>query len=60
VWPLGRDGWNLGDLPGWCCWRQAEGFDALSVELLAVVDQAMQPTQASLWLRPVAATRPSR
>jgi hypothetical protein len=25
---------------------------ALSVELLAVVDQTMEPTQASLWLRP--------
>jgi hypothetical protein len=24
----------------------------LSTELLAVVDQTMQPTQASLWLRP--------
>jgi hypothetical protein len=34
-------------------------LDALRAELLAVVDQTMQPTQASLWLRPPAATRPS-
>jgi hypothetical protein len=27
-------------------------LDTLTVELLAVVDQTMQPTQASLWLRP--------
>ncbi len=27
-------------------------LDALHTELLAVVDQTMQPTQASLWLRP--------
>jgi hypothetical protein len=27
-------------------------LDTLSTELLAVVDQTMQPTQASLWLRP--------
>jgi hypothetical protein len=27
-------------------------LDTLSAELLAVVDQTMQPTQASLWLRP--------
>jgi hypothetical protein len=26
----------------------------LTVELLSVVDQTMQPTQASLWLRPTA------
>jgi hypothetical protein len=29
---------------------------ALSAELLAVVDQAMQPTRTSLWLRPAPAT----
>jgi hypothetical protein len=27
-------------------------LDVLHTELLAVVDQTMQPTQASLWLRP--------
>ena len=42
--------------------RTVEGFavrlrdqldlDALHTELLAVVDQTMQPTRASLWLRP--------
>jgi len=26
-------------------------LDTLTAELLAVVDQTMQPTQASLWLR---------
>jgi hypothetical protein len=49
--------------------RTVEGFsgrlrdeidlDTLSTELLAVVDQTMQPTAASLWLRPSAQT-PSR
>jgi hypothetical protein len=33
-------------------------LDALTGELLAVVDQTVQPTQASLWLRP--AQRPHR
>jgi hypothetical protein len=32
--------------------RQELDLDALTVEALAVVDQTMQPTQASLWLRP--------
>jgi hypothetical protein len=32
--------------------RDEVDLDALSVELLAVVDQTMQPTRASLWLRP--------
>jgi hypothetical protein len=32
--------------------RQAIDLDALSAELLAVVGKTMQPTQASLWLRP--------
>jgi hypothetical protein len=32
--------------------REQLDLDALSAELLAVVDQTMQPTQASLWLRP--------
>jgi hypothetical protein len=32
--------------------RQQVDLDSLTAELLAVVDQTMQPTQASLWLRP--------
>jgi hypothetical protein len=32
--------------------RDQVDLDALHTELLAVVDQTMQPTQASLWLRP--------
>ena len=32
--------------------RQEVDLDTLSAELLAVVEQTMQPTQASLWLRP--------
>jgi hypothetical protein len=32
--------------------RDELDLDTLRVELLAVVDQTMQPTQASLWLRP--------
>jgi hypothetical protein len=32
--------------------RQQVDLDDLTAELLAVVDQTMQPTQASLWLRP--------
>jgi hypothetical protein len=39
--------------------RHQVDLDALRAELLAVVDQTMQPTQASLWLRPPTATRPS-
>jgi hypothetical protein len=31
---------------------QAIDLDALSGELLAVVEQTMQPTRVSLWLRP--------
>jgi hypothetical protein len=34
--------------------RDEVDLDTLSAELLAVVDQTMQPTQASLWLRPQA------
>jgi hypothetical protein len=34
--------------------RQQVDLDTLTVELLSVVDQTMQPTQASLWLRPTA------
>ncbi|HXP14950.1 MAG TPA: hypothetical protein VN907_06580, partial [Actinomycetes bacterium] len=32
--------------------RDQVDLDALNTELLAVVDQTMQPTQVSLWLRP--------
>ena len=32
--------------------RHQVDLDTLSSELLAVVDQTMQPTSASLWLRP--------
>jgi len=32
--------------------RQQVDLDTLTAELLAVVDQTMQPTQTSLWLRP--------
>jgi hypothetical protein len=38
--------------------REQVDLDALSAELLAVVDQTMQPTLASLWLRPPAVPRP--
>jgi hypothetical protein len=34
--------------------RDQVDLDALGGELLAVVDKTMQPTQASLWLRPPA------
>jgi hypothetical protein len=34
--------------------RQQVDLDALSAELLAVVEMTMQPAQASLWLRPQA------
>jgi hypothetical protein len=34
--------------------REEVDLDSLSAELLAVVDQTMQPTAASLWLRPSA------
>jgi hypothetical protein len=37
--------------------RDQVDLDALSAELLAVVDQTMQPVGASLWLRPVAPQR---
>jgi len=38
--------------------REQVDLDALHGELLGVVDQTMQPTQASLWLRPAADPRP--
>jgi hypothetical protein len=40
--------------------REQVDLHALPVELLAIIEQTMQPAQASLWLRPVATTRPSR
>ncbi|HEY4728494.1 MAG TPA: hypothetical protein VIJ32_09895, partial [Actinomycetes bacterium] len=40
--------------------RDQVDLDALAAELLAVVDQTVQPTKASLWLRPPATLRPSR
>jgi hypothetical protein len=40
--------------------RDQVDLNALHGELLGVVDQAMQPTQASLWLRPPASPRPPR
>jgi hypothetical protein len=39
--------------------RDQIDLDTLSAELLAVVDQTMQPTKASLWLRPTGASRSS-
>jgi hypothetical protein len=36
--------------------RHEIDLDTLSAELLAVVDQTMQPTRASVWLRPASAT----
>jgi hypothetical protein len=38
--------------------RDEIDLDTLSAELLAVVDQTMQPTRASLWLRPSAERPP--
>jgi hypothetical protein len=39
--------------------REEIDLDSLSAELLAVVDQTMQPAQASLWLRPRAGRPPA-
>jgi hypothetical protein len=40
--------------------RDQVDLDALQGELLAVVDQTMQPTRAALWLRPPATPGPRR
>jgi len=40
--------------------REQVDLDVLTAELLAVVEQTVQPTQASLWLRPSAGTRSLR
>jgi hypothetical protein len=40
--------------------REQVDLDALSAELLAVVEQTVAPTKASLWLRPPANPRPTR
>jgi hypothetical protein len=37
--------------------RDQVDLDALEAELLAVVDQTVSPTQASVWLRPAALPR---
>jgi hypothetical protein len=38
--------------------REQIDLDTLAAELLAVIDQTVQPTRASLWLRPPASPRP--
>jgi hypothetical protein len=38
--------------------RNEVDLDTLSAELLALVHQTVQPTSASLWLRPSAPARP--
>jgi hypothetical protein len=40
--------------------RQQVDLATLTAELLAVVDQTMQPTQASLWLRPSVSASPDQ
>jgi hypothetical protein len=40
--------------------RQQVVLDTLTTELLAVVEQTMQPTQASLWLRPSISASPDQ
>jgi hypothetical protein len=39
--------------------RDQVDLDTLTAEILSVVDQTMQPTRASLWLRPQAHPRSS-
>jgi hypothetical protein len=38
--------------------RDQVELDTLSAELLTVIDQAVQPTQVSLWLRPMGMKSP--
>jgi hypothetical protein len=40
--------------------RQQVDLDTVTTELLAVVEQTMQPTSASLWLRPSASASPDQ
>jgi hypothetical protein len=40
--------------------REKVDLDTLSAELLAVVEQTMQPTSVSLWLRPAASQTPDQ
>jgi hypothetical protein len=40
--------------------REQVDLDALSAELLTVVEQTVQPARALLWLRPPVTPRPSR
>jgi hypothetical protein len=40
--------------------RQQVDLDTLTVELLGVVDQTMQPTRVSLWLRPSGSALPDQ
>jgi hypothetical protein len=40
--------------------RQQVDLEALTSELLAVVEQTMQPTSVSLWLRPSAGASPDQ
>jgi len=39
--------------------RQQVDLEVLTTELLGVVEQTMQPTQVSLWLRPTVPVAPS-